>query len=102
MNVIYLFKIFIEIIIASFIGFIIDDLGKNIQKKHRLKSQTMMVSQIIFNIFLIYYFRTHLQPYFTRGWLDTIRGLFFVTFLFNIQHNLYKNIELTYTNYFSK
>lgn len=102
MNIFYLSKLFLNIIFASFIGFIIDDIGLSIQNKNNIKPSTMMLGQIIFNIFLIFYFRSHLKPYFSKGWLETIRGLFFVTFFFNIQQNLYKNIELTYKNYFSK
>jgi hypothetical protein len=102
MNFLYLLKLFIEILFASLLGFLIDDIGHSIQKKNNLNPPIMMISQIIFNIFLIFYFRTHLQPYFTRGWLDTIRGLLFATLFFNVQQNLYKNIELTYKNYFSK
>jgi hypothetical protein len=102
MNLLYLIKLFFDIIISSFMGFIIDDIGVSIQKKNNIKPLNMTLLQIIFNIFLIYYLKTHLRPYFDRTWLETLRGLFFVTFYFNMQRNLYKNIELTYKYYFSK
>ncbi len=100
MNLLYLFKLFFDIIIGSFLGFVIDNLGENIQNKNKLNPITMTIGQLAINVFLIYYLKTHLRPYFTTTWLETLRGLFFVTFYFNMQRNLYKNIELTYRYHF--
>lgn len=102
MDLLYLIKLFFDIIAGSFIGFIIDDIGTSIQKTNNISPLKMTLLLISFNIFLVYYLKTHLQPYFNKTWLETLRGLFFVTFYFNMQRNLYKNLELTYKQYLSK
>lgn len=99
MDLIYLVKLFFDIIIASFSGFILDEICSVLQSKYSIRPIIMTINQIVINIFLAYYLKTHLRPYFTRTWLETLRGLFFVTFFFNMQRNLYKNIELTYKSY---
>lgn len=89
-----------QIITAIAVGIVIDRISAYIQSRYKVNPIIMIIIQILFIISVLYIIEKFISQKFADEWQNNTPGIFFVSFFFGLQFNLFSNL-LSLSNKFS-
>lgn len=87
-------KLLLHVSIAVFVGILINDFCKLIQKKYKLSPVCMIFIQFFLLVSFLYFCETYISKDFALEWQTTTPGFIFIGLIFSLQYNLFKNFKL--------
>lgn len=87
-------RIAIQAVPALILGVVVDKACEKIQQKLNLGPLAMIIIQIIILAIVLYIIEKYLSKMYADEWQGTTPGLFFVSFYFGVQFNLFSNVGL--------
>lgn len=82
-----------DTIIGTTFGLLVDKTCTYLQTKYEIDIKIMIAIQLLFIILVAYFIQMFVSDRFANDWQSTTPGLFFVSFFFGTQLNIYNNIQ---------